>query len=252
MSLLSDDDWAEVESDGIAAEYALGLLTAQEAAAAEEVMALDPETARAVAEWTVTFAALSKAGVPRQPSPELRARICDAGAVPTFEASPSRALRGRLRHLFWGPGARLRSLWRASVIATALFAVAVAGWVVMSWLGPDYQADIPGSATVPALTLYLDASNDSLTVTPTGGRVSLIPPFGKTFVLWADGREAPVYIGAVDPSGQLTAPLPPGISAGPVSVMVTLENRAAENRAARQGDGPSRAVVARTQLSPVP
>lgn len=248
MSLLADDDdWAELEADGIAAEYALGLLTKQEAAAAEEVMALDPETARAVAVWTVTFSGFSNAGLPRTPPPEVCARICGAASeAPDFSDAPGGALHRWMRRLVWRQRTGGRSVWRTAALGLAVVAaIAAAVWVGSTRTGPDYHGVIPGTATVPGLAVHLAASTREVTVNPYGDGVSLMPPFGKTFALWVIADGPPVYIGAVDVLGHLTALLPPGIAAGQVSVMVTLESRAAQSP-----DAPSRAVVARAALTP--
>ena len=72
----------------LAGEYVVGLLSEEDAAAAERRMEIDPEFRSAVAEWRDRLVGLSNAAEPIQPSSDLWTRI-----VRDLEVAPKRTPR---------------------------------------------------------------------------------------------------------------------------------------------------------------
>jgi len=182
--------------DEMAAEYALGVLTAEERAAAERQIKADPAFADQVAAWDDRLAPLIEAVVPVQAPRVVWMRIAaQMGLIKTPANDNS----------IWGNV----NLWRAG---TALFATAAAAAMAVVLLNPGATPVAPTPATpAPALqpisvgmlkaedgpisfVVTLDRQNHRLIIAPLSGA-----PEGHSYEMWMlpDGAP-PVSMGSMD------------------------------------------------------
>ncbi|HEY8106908.1 MAG TPA: hypothetical protein VIE46_12435, partial [Gemmatimonadales bacterium] len=90
----------------LAAAYALGALSPEEARAFENYLATSAEGRREVAELRETAALLALGGAEAEPGPDLRARVLDAVSASKLRSLPSAPAtlepRRRVSPLVWG------------------------------------------------------------------------------------------------------------------------------------------------------
>ena len=197
---MSGTDQTPAPPDGddtaTAAEYALGLLPADEAEAFEARLASEPALRALLAVWQTEFAALAQ----------------DVPAV-----TPSPALRGRIQAAAFGaPEARVwwQSLWpyAGGAVAAALIAwvVAVSGLlspapqILRSQLAPAEGAQL-------AMLVTLEPATHTLTLTPVPGTAAVAQ--GRALELWviAEGQ-APVSLGLLSPEGATAIVVPDAVA----------------------------------------
>ncbi|MEM1375051.1 MAG: anti-sigma factor [Pseudomonadota bacterium] len=176
-----DDDRA------LAAEYALGLLTGEEAASFEDRLARDPSLRAYYAEWCETFSALADGA--------------DTEAPAAVKSALDRRLFGQR-----SPGATLvRWALGAVVGAAAAGAVAIVGvlYVIPSLTQTVLEARIEGEAGV-TLTARYESADGSL----TAARLEGAPGEGRDHELWLIlPGQAPVSLGLLDAEGRVVADL---------------------------------------------
>ncbi|CAN5274035.1 anti-sigma factor [soil metagenome] len=181
-----------------AAEYALGVLTADERAAAERQMRADPRFADQVAAWDARLAPMIDAVAPVTPPRVVWLRI--AGQLGLLK-TPANDNEG-----FWGNVA----IWRAG---TGAFAVAAAAAVAMLVFSPGAPTPVVSTPVVQepvqqpisvgmlkaedgpvSFVVTLDRQNHRLIIAPLSGA-----PEGHSFEMWMlpDGKP-PVSMGSMD------------------------------------------------------
>ena len=182
MSLPDDDE-------GLAAEYVLGTLNANERAAVAARRLREPELDAAISAWEARLAPLSEAAPPVWPPPELYARIeARLGA-----ANPVVDLTSVL-------SARL-ARWRATAAGAGVLAAALAaalGVVVAARPSVPHQfvAVLQKGPDEPAFAMTVDVDKQEFTVRPVAAK----PPEGKSYELWiiAPKLGAPKSLGVID------------------------------------------------------
>lgn len=185
---------AEAEKDDdkvLAAEYALGLLSAKEAAAFEARLASEPALRAAYAQWAEDFAALAEDIPEEAPPARVQSRI-KAELFP--EKTPAR--RSWLDR--FGPGILI-----LSALAVALFlTVDLPGQGVLPPANPVYTADIASEDGSLVVLAGYDAEALELYVERAEGAARP----GRALELWLiAGDNPPVSLGVLpeDPAARL-------------------------------------------------
>ena len=184
--------------DERAAEYALGVLTADERAAVERQIRADPGFADQVAAWDARLAPLIDAVAPVTPPRVVWMRIAAQLGILKTPANDNLG--------FWGNVA----LWRAG---TAVFAAAAAAAVAVLVINPGGSAPVAPSVIAPpamqpmsvgmlkgedngpvSFVVTLDRQNQRLIIAPMSGA-----PADHSFEMWMlpDGSP-PVSMGVMD------------------------------------------------------
>lgn len=175
----------------LAAEWALGLLDAPEAAAARARAASDPEFRQLARRWLADLAALAE--------------------TETTPVAPSAAVEARLQARLFGTEAAA-PWWRRLWLVPALLAGALAA-LVMVWVRPVAPVEPALLATMSAedRSLIVEAAYDdraaAWTLTPTAGGAAP----GRSLELWLIPEgETPISLGVLDGEGEtvLTVPEP--------------------------------------------
>lgn len=207
--------------DRLAAEYAMGLLDADEAALAEALLADDPVFAGLVEDWRARLLELDATAPAEAPDPRLWSRIeaglarpagvvnaPSAAPAPTVPVPPAAApvpddrdaavpvdLAERRRARGQGVG-----LWRAAAITAAAAAVVLA--VALATVVRDLDR-----APVLVTVLLAEPGRPAAVVnTFPDGRTELVPltpvdvPAGKALQVWTlyDRERGPVSVGLID------------------------------------------------------
>ena len=177
------------DRDGLAAEFALGTLSAEERAEAQALMRRDAAFAKTVRDWEQRLAPLGEAVPERQPPAavwdKVRTRIGDSGAGGTIVALK-----------------RQVSLWRSASVGLAALAAALAGFLILSpqqaGLDGRYVAVLQSEGPGPAFVASVDLSAGTISVR----RVDAEPQAGKSYEVWAvgGGRDKPQSLGVIDAS----------------------------------------------------
>lgn len=171
--------------DALAAEYALGLLGADEARRFEDRLAQEPELRAAYARWAGHFAALTDDIAPVEPPAHLRRRIL--GIAP--------------RAPVWRRG----WAWAAGVAVAALLVWINFGAPVMRDDGPELLAEIAAEDRALVLSAAYDADSAQLVLDRQAGQAAP----GRVLELWLiAGDAAPVSLGVLpdDPRAQIAVP----------------------------------------------
>lgn len=196
--------------DGIAAEHALGSLTAAERAAVDARRAKEPALDAAIRAWDRRLSSLLLAVPPAKVPPNGLAGVLNRIVS---ERSPSGAEIVALR--------RGRNLWRAT--ATGFGALAASLAIVVGYMllrlpatgdvpqvavltkgAASATADEPTSPTAPVFLISYEASRGELAIRQVSGRR---PPNGKAYELWlmpGEGRWLPMSLGLLAKGGQVT------------------------------------------------
>ena len=230
------------DDEALAAEHALGVLTAQERAAVEQRMARDPAFAAQVLAWRARLAPLAAETAPAAPPAGLWPRIERRLAVNDNAAGVRRRLR------FW----RAATLGSMAVTAASLAAVAFLAArppeVVTQPrppMGPMMNARLMSGGGQPMFLAAYDPERKAIMV------ASLVPPGadpGHSHELWlipADGR--PRSLGLIDPGASKAMPMSEPMAEMTkegVSLAVTVEPRGGSRR-----DGPSGPMAAVGKLT---
>ena len=217
---MSDDDTINPADGGkiLAAEYVLGVLSAQERREVERRLAQEPALASEVAFWEARLGGLADSVAPVEPSPATWGRIETAIAAPAAAGTSTGGIWQSLA--FW----RAFAIGSAAIAAACIAALAYLGVVppartpLMATLGgsggqPNFVATVSGNGTsitvVPATLLTNDPRAIELWAIPTGGRprsLGLILP-GQPIRLIIP----PDLVGKITPETTLAVSLePPG------------------------------------------
>lgn len=178
------------ELDGLAAEYVLGTLNADERRAAEARIAADPAFAAAVASWATRLQPLADSETPVEPHAGTFDRIL--ARINPSAMAPGRgdnvvALRGQVRR------------WR---IATMIVGAAAAVLVGVIALDPtrsapptEFVAMLTPDGGAPAFVLTVDTAKNTLSIR----RVADAAPTDKSYELWAvEPGAQPKSLGVVE------------------------------------------------------
>jgi anti-sigma-K factor RskA len=241
MTTIGDDIGDGSGDQSQAAEYVLGLLNAEEHAAAARRIATDPAFAAEVRQWQSRFASLDNAFEERAAPPHLLADI--EARVFGAPARPS-GLRGLWENL---------NLWRGLAAAALAVAVVAIGINVMrpAALDPrDFATQLVAAleeegSNVKFLALY-DGATGTVRLTALSGDAAP----DRDFELWAiEGDNAPVSMGVVPANARSEVTMKPDILAkfGEGSLLaITLEPKGGSPT----GD-PTGPVVAKGVATPI-
>ena len=192
------DDMDHNEEIGLAAEYALGLLSADEAAAFEAVMAVDPDLRDTYADWAEDFVRLTD----------------DIADVP-----PPAAVEARIRAVLFGDETPEKiSIFKRFGLLGPMLGGGIAAAAVLVLLGqtnflapqapqpvgPVLSAQIAAEDQSLIVNAKFDASQNALIMEKTAGGARE----GRALELWLiAGDAAPVSLG-VWPAGEASVALP--------------------------------------------
>lgn len=195
---MTEHDRDERPDDVLAAEYVLGVLTADERGRFAARLETEPALKDKVRFWTEQLAPMADAVDPVTP--------------------PQTAFAGIEERLF--PAQQPASgwwsslpLWRGLAI-TSIAALVAVGIYLVSLPGlPDqdgrnYVAQISGDADAVQLVAYIDADRKRLTLSRTDGA----PQEGRDFELWLiEGDNSPVSLGVLPADTVTTLAVPDGV-----------------------------------------
>lgn len=190
---MSDHDQPERDEDHIlAGEYALGLLSADEAAAFEARLGREPELRAAYARWATDFASLSDDIAPTAPP----AHVWQQVEARLFPASRFRPRRMAL----WGGG-----LAAAAVLVLALVTGGLWGPNPQPPLEALYRAEVAAEDRSLVVEAVYDAATGTLLIDRTAGA----PAPGRALELWLiAGEAAPVSLGVLPEARGAALPVP--------------------------------------------
>lgn len=182
------------ERDLDAAEYVLGVLTAEERRAIEAEALRDADLAEAIRRWERRLAPLADMVPPIAPPAELWARIeADVGRR-NVVSLPRRGL--------WNSVA----LWRSATAGAVALAAALAGILVLRAPPPAQYVAALAPADVKAAGWVAETRPDGAIVLTALAQQAR--PAGKDLELWAlpAGAQKPVSLGVVPASGRMVVP----------------------------------------------
>ncbi|MFD1882740.1 anti-sigma factor [Paracoccus pacificus] len=191
------------EDEALAAEYALGLLPAEEMLTVRDRLGRDTAFAAKVRLWQERLAAMVDE-VPPEPVPKeawagIQQALGQRDQPMGRPRAPARASGG------WFAG------WKAWLSgAIAICAVAVAIMIYPFDTAPKYAADLVSETTGLRVEARLDGRAMKVTLTAGG------PPEGRDLELWwiAGEGKAPVSLGLVPRDGTASVNLPPELVPG--------------------------------------
>lgn len=210
---MSDDDTINPADGGkiLAAEYVLGVLSAQERREVERRLAQEPALASEVAFWEERLGGLTDTVVPVEPSPATWGRIEGAIAAPATSAAAAPA--GIWQSL---------TFWRTFAIGSA--AIAAACIAALAYIGTVPQAGSPLMATLgnasgqPNFVATVNGNGTSITVVPA----ALLTNDPRAIELWIiQPGSRPRSLGLVQPGQPIKLTIPPDL-VGRISPEATL------------------------------
>jgi anti-sigma-K factor RskA len=164
------------ELEGLAAEYVLGSLDADERRAVEARLAADPAFRAAVAAWEKRLQPLADALPPAAPPAHVRDRVM--AAIGTVPAAPSVSDNVVALH-------RSVRRWRIATAAAGLAAAVLAGVVLLDVTAPrqtEFVAVLTAEGANPAFVATVDVAKGSMTLRQVAGATA---PADKSYELWA-------------------------------------------------------------------
>jgi anti-sigma-K factor RskA len=197
MSIADDHMPDEGGDDLLAAEYVLGVLSAEERAAAARRIEAEPAFARTVERWERHFGPMADAYQSAEPPASVKAAL-DRRLFP--QAPGQNAARAGL----WSSLALWRGL--ASAAVAAMLALAVVTYVVRPPLEPQarYVASLAADGSdVRYLAFYDPATGEVGLSHVSGDRAT-----GRDFELWMiEGGQAPVSMGVIPVGASVHVPV---------------------------------------------
>lgn len=197
---MSDEDTISPADGGnlLAAEYVLGVLSAEERRDVERRLAGDPALANEVAFWEERLGGFADSIAPVDPSPQLWDRIDAAIGRP---AAPARG--GIWQSLaFW----RVVGIGSAAIAAASIAALAYIGMVPSARV--PLMATLGGSSGQPNFVAAVNADGTSITVVPA----ALLTNDPRAIELWLipqGGR--PHSLGLIQPGSPIRLVIPPDL-----------------------------------------
>ena len=184
------------DREELAAEFALGTLSAMERQEAESLMVGDTEFAGMVRAWERRLIPLALALEPVEAPPRIRGAVMkaiegDAAGADTVLAWKRKATAWR-----WATAG-------ASAIAASLAAFLLVGKLSVPLTDQRYLAVLQAEGPEPAFLASIDLANGSISVRTMGAA----PQPGKSYELWAlgGGRDKPQSLGVIDASFRIPA-----------------------------------------------
>jgi anti-sigma-K factor RskA len=216
---MSDGDTIGPADHGnfIAAEYVLGVLSADERREVERRLALEPALASEVAFWEERLVGLIDTIAPVMPSQNTWSRIEAAITAPAAAAPRPSSVWQSL------------AFWRGFAIGSAT--LAVASLAALAYIGlvpaarPPLMATLAGSAGQPNFVAAVTATGDSLVVVPA----ALLTTDPRAIELWLilpGPNQRPRSLGLVQPGQPIRLTIPPELAGrlGPdATLAVSLE-----------------------------
>lgn len=194
--------------EALAAEYALGTLSAEERAEVALRRMVEPELDAEIDFWEARFAPLAQSAPEIAPPAGLFAKI-EAGLPPKLAPVSALAANDNLANL-----KRQLGRWRAAALgAGALAASMFVGVGVQQYAGlnapKSFVAVLQKDADSPAFVVSVNVESRELKIRP----VAASAPQGKSFELWIinDKLGAPRSLGVVEKAG-FTAPKLKGLA----------------------------------------
>lgn len=192
------------ENDALAAEYVLGLLDEDDLRAARQRVGSDVEFAALVLAWQERLAGFADELTPVMAPARARLHIQRSLghiAEPLSDMPQIRASRGR------GAGGG-RGGWMGWLLGAVVAGAVALGVILLPQDGADYAADLVSDPAGLRVETRLDGRDLRIQVAQ-GGAVD-----GRDLELWwIDGDAAPVSLGVLPRSGDLTVALPAGLEA---------------------------------------
>jgi anti-sigma-K factor RskA len=187
------------EMEGLAAEFVLGTLDADERRAAEARIAADPEFRMLVAAWERRLQPLADAEAPVTANPDTFGRIMSRidDVRPAAGGDNVVMLRRSVRR------------WRIASLVAAAAAAVLAVFVVLDRTqapGTEYVAMLSPDGGAPAFVLTVDTAKGTLSIR----RVAEAAPADKSYQLWAVEPGAPPKSLGVVEAASYTRDLPYG------------------------------------------
>src|SRR5262252_6150379 len=198
---MSDDGTINPADGGnlVAAEYVLGVLSAEERREVERRLAQDPVLASEVAFWEERLGGLADAVAPVAPPPHTWSRI-EAAVGASAAARPTSVWQSLA---FWrGFGIASATLAAASIAALAYFGLVPATRAPL-------MATLAGSSGQPNFVATVTATGDSLLVVPA----TLLTNDPRAIELWLilpDQR--PRSLGLIQPGQPIRLTIPPDLA----------------------------------------
>lgn len=179
------------DREELAAEFAIGTLSADEQREAEVLLASDAAFASMVKAWERRLIPLALALEPIEAPPRIRGAVMKAiaGDAPGAETVVS-----------WK---RKASAWRLATVGASAIAASLAAFILVGKpQGPAtdqrYVAVLQAEGPGPAFLASIDLANGSISVRTMGA----VAQPGKSYELWAvgGGRDKPQSLGVIDAS----------------------------------------------------
>jgi anti-sigma-K factor RskA len=177
------------ELEGLAAEYVLGTLDANERRAADARIAADPGFAAAVASWEARLQPLADGETPVAPRADTFDRIL--ARINPSAMAPGRGdnvvmLRRQVRR------------WRIASLVTGAAAAVLVGVIALNLARPaqtEFVAMLTPDGGAPAFVLTVDTAKNTLSIR----RVADAAPAEKSYELWAvEPGAQPKSLGVVE------------------------------------------------------
>lgn len=184
------------DREELAAEFALGTLSAAEQQEAEELLGRDAEFAGLVKAWERRLIPLALALEPVEAPPRIRGAVMKAIAG---DAAGTETV------VSWK---RKASAWRLATVGTSAIAASLAAFILVGKpSGPPtdqrYVAVLQAEGPGPAFLASIDLANGSISVRTMGA----VAQPGKSYELWAlgGGRDKPQSLGVIDATFRIPA-----------------------------------------------
>ena len=184
------------DREELAAEFALGTLSADEQREAEALLASDAAFAGMVKAWERRLIPLALALEPIEAPPRIRGAVMKAIAG---DAAGSETV------VSWK---RKASAWRLATVGTSAIAASLAAFILVGKpSGPPtdqrYVAVLQAEGPGPAFLASIDLANGSISVRTMGA----VAQPGKSYELWAvgGGRDKPQSLGVIDATFRIPA-----------------------------------------------
>jgi anti-sigma-K factor RskA len=206
MSVTDDSGGEGPDLEGVAAEYALGTLSAAERAEVASRLDIDADLAEAVARWEIVLAPLAYAAPAVEPPPGLwpaiERRVSAIG-------SAGRPALHVVKESVATPEEERSGLWRIWAIAATIASVALGGLFVRERLmerplpGEPLVAALSADGEGPAFLISVDVAKRELVIRRVGADV----PVDRSHELWlvSDAVGKPVSLGLVGGEASSTA-----------------------------------------------
>ena len=239
------------EQDIAAAEYVLGVMSAEERARFAALLSEDPELPGAVEFWQTRFSALDEGVEPVTPSVELWRRIETGARGPVRSVAPEPRAEQRLGVSDNVVQLRRRlAFWRGATLGAAALAAALAGVVVLdrASVAPPaagrYVAVVDTGGHEPALIAEVDTATGLISVRSLQANT----PAGHSLELWhvPEGK-APVSLGVLK-AGADAQTIRNGLGSGPVQGLIAVS---VEPQGGSPTGAPTGPVVYSGRLIPV-